>query len=62
MRQVHRGGERMYVDYSGKKARVVEPSTGELHEVAHFGHRDHRNRAMAIRRFGQADRSEATSL
>jgi transposase len=36
MRQVHRGGERMYVDYSGKKARVVEPSTGELHEVELF--------------------------
>ena len=36
MRQVHRGGERMYVDYSGKKARVVEPSTGEAHEVELF--------------------------
>jgi transposase len=36
MRQVHRGGERMFVDYSGKKPRVVEPATGEEREVELF--------------------------
>jgi transposase len=36
MRQVHRGGEKMFVDYSGKKARVVDPTTGEVREVELF--------------------------
>ena len=36
MRQVHRGGEKMFVDYSGKKPRVVDPSTGEVREVELF--------------------------
>lgn len=36
MRQVHRGGERMYVDYSGKKPRIVDPRTGEVREVELF--------------------------
>lgn len=36
MRQVHRGGEKLFVDYSGKKPRVVDPSTGEVREVELF--------------------------
>ena len=29
MKQVHRAGEKMFVDYSGKRPRVVDPSNGE---------------------------------
>lgn len=36
MRQVHRGGERAYVDYSGKKASVVDRETGEVQPVEIF--------------------------
>jgi transposase len=36
MRQVHRGGEKMFVDYSGKKPKVVDPTTGEVREVELF--------------------------
>ena len=36
MRQEHRAGERCFVDYSGKKPTVVEPSTGEVCEVELF--------------------------
>ena len=33
MRQVHRAGEKVFVDYSGKKPRIVNPETGEVTEV-----------------------------
>jgi transposase len=36
MRQVHRAGEKLFVDYSGKKPRIVDPTTGEVTEVEFF--------------------------
>ena len=36
MRQVHRAGEKLFVDYSGKKPEVVDPRTGEVREVELF--------------------------
>jgi transposase len=36
MRQVHRAGERAFIDYSGKKPSIVEPTTGEVVEVELF--------------------------
>jgi transposase len=33
MRQVHRAGEKTFVDFSGKKPHLVDPKTGELIEV-----------------------------
>ena len=36
MRQVHHGGDKLFVDYSGKKPRIVDPTTGEVHEVELF--------------------------
>lgn len=36
MRQVHRAGEKMFVDYSGKKPRIVDRETGEVTEVELF--------------------------
>ncbi len=36
MRQTHRAGEKMFVDYSGKKPHYVESSTGELIEAELF--------------------------
>lgn len=36
MRQQHKAGERAFVDYSGKKPRVVDPTTGEVIEVELF--------------------------
>ena len=36
MRQVHRPGEKMFVDYSGKKPRLCDPETGEVREVELF--------------------------
>jgi transposase len=36
MRQVHRVGEKMFIDYSGKKPRIVDPATGEVREVELF--------------------------
>jgi transposase len=36
MRQVHHGGEKLFVDYSGKKPRIVDPATGEVTEVELF--------------------------
>ena len=36
MRQVHKAGEKCFVDYSGKKPHYVEPSTGEIVEVELF--------------------------
>jgi len=36
MRQVHHGGERAYLDYSGKKASLVERETGEIQPVELF--------------------------
>lgn len=33
MRQVHRAGEKLFVDYSGKKLSVVDAQTGEVREV-----------------------------
>lgn len=36
MRRVHRAGERVFVDYSGRKPRIVERETGEIREVELF--------------------------
>jgi transposase len=36
MRQVHRAGEKMFVDYAGMKPRYVDRTTGELVEVELF--------------------------
>lgn len=36
MRQVHRAGDKLFVDYSGKKACIVDPETGERIEVELF--------------------------
>ena len=36
MRQVHHGGDKLFVDYSGNKPHVVDPKTGEVTEVELF--------------------------
>lgn len=36
MRQVHRAGEKLFVDYSGKRPAIVDPATGEVIEVELF--------------------------
>ncbi len=36
MRQVHVAGDKLFVDYSGKKPHIVDPSTGELIELELF--------------------------
>lgn len=36
MRQVHRAGEKLFVDFAGKKPRVVDPRTGVASEVELF--------------------------
>jgi transposase len=36
MRQVHVAGERLFVDYSGKKPKITDPKTGEVTEVELF--------------------------
>lgn len=36
MRQVHRAGEKLFIDYSGKKPHLVDRETGELVEVELF--------------------------
>jgi transposase len=36
MRQNHKAGEKMFVDYSGDRGEVVDPNTGEVHAVELF--------------------------
>lgn len=36
MRQVHRAGEKIFVDYSGMRPQIVDPKTGEVTEVELF--------------------------
>jgi transposase len=36
MRQVHHAGDKLFVDYSGKRLQIVEPTTGEVTEVEFF--------------------------
>lgn len=36
MRQTHQGGEKLFVDYSGKKLHIVDETTGEVHDVELF--------------------------
>jgi transposase len=36
MRQVHRAGEKLFVDYSGKRPHIVDAATGETREVELF--------------------------
>jgi transposase len=36
MRQVHRAGEKLFVDYSGKQPTIIDPTTGELIAVELF--------------------------
>jgi transposase len=36
MRQTHRAGEKVFIDYSGKKPHIVDPNTGECVDVELF--------------------------
>ena len=36
MRQVHRAGDKCFVDYAGQKPRLLDPATGEVKEVELF--------------------------
>lgn len=36
MRQIHRAGEKMFVDYAGQKPQIVNPHTGEVSDVELF--------------------------
>jgi transposase len=36
MRQHHIAGEKVFVDYSGKRIGIVDPATGEIHEAEIF--------------------------
>ena len=36
MRQVHRAGEKLFVDYAGQKPKLVDPTTGEVRAVELF--------------------------
>jgi transposase len=36
MRQIHRAGEKLFVDYSGKRPEIVDPQTGECIKVELF--------------------------
>ena len=36
MRQAHLAGEKMFVDYAGTTAEVIDPLTGEIHEAQVF--------------------------
>lgn len=36
MRQVHQGGEKLFVDYAGKKPSIIDATTGEVIEVELF--------------------------
>ncbi len=36
MRQTHRAGEKLFLDYSGKRPELVDPETGEVREVELF--------------------------
>jgi transposase len=36
MRQVHRGGEKMFTDYAGKKPHLVDPNSGVVRDVELF--------------------------
>jgi len=36
MRQVHAAGEKLFLDYSGKKVPVIDAATGEVHEAEVF--------------------------
>ena len=36
MRQVHRAGEKLFVDYAGMRAQVINPATGTLREAQVF--------------------------
>lgn len=36
MRQIHRGGEKLFADYSGKRPHIVDPNTGECVDVELF--------------------------
>lgn len=36
MRQVHKAGDKLFIDYSGKKPSYIDRTTGEVHEVELF--------------------------
>jgi len=36
MRQTHRGGDKLFVDYSGNKLKITDPTTGEVNDVEIF--------------------------
>jgi transposase len=36
MRQHHVAGEKAFVDYSGKRIGIVDPTTGEIHDAEIF--------------------------
>jgi hypothetical protein len=34
MRQLHRAGEKCFVDYAGQKPKIIDPATGEMLELS----------------------------
>jgi transposase len=36
MRQEHRAGDKVFVDYSGKKLAIIDPATGTVREAEIF--------------------------
>jgi transposase len=36
MRQVHRAGDKLFIDYSGQTMPIIEAATGEVHRVEIF--------------------------
>ncbi len=36
MRQVHVAGDKVFIDYSGKRPRIIDPTTGEVIDVELF--------------------------
>ena len=43
MRQLHRAGEKLFVDYAGHKPKIVDRSTGEVREVIGYTPHPERN-------------------
>ena len=36
MRQLHRAGEKLFIDYSGKRPQIIDPTTGEVRDAELF--------------------------
>ena len=54
MRQVHRAGEKLFVDFSGKRPHLVDPQTGEEIAVGTLRRRARRERLI----YAEATRSQ----